>query len=60
MLTPLIVSDIICIAKEGVVMLLQFLTQNYASIRDEIILSLQPSADKEHQENIIHNAINFR
>ena len=36
-------------------MLLQFLTQNYASIRDEIILSLQPSADKEHPENIIHN-----
>ena len=27
-------------------MLLQFLTQNYASIRDEIILSLQPSADR--------------
>lgn len=36
-------------------MLLQFLTQNYSSIRDEIILSLQPSADKEHPENIIHN-----
>ena len=55
MLTSPILFGIICIAKEGVVMLLQFLTQNYASIRDEIILSLQPSADKEHPENIIHN-----
>lgn len=36
-------------------MLLQFLTQNYASIRDEKILSLYPSADREHQENIIVN-----
>ena len=54
MLTYPILFGIICIAKEGVVMLLQFLTQNYASIRDEIILSLQPSAVKEHPENIIH------
>lgn len=36
-------------------MLLQFLTQNYASIRDEKILSMQPSADREHSENIIVN-----
>ena len=36
-------------------MLLQFLTQNYTSIRDEIILSLVPSTGKEHQENIIVN-----
>ena len=36
-------------------MLLQFLTQNYSSIKDEIILSLHPSADKEHPENIIYN-----
>ena len=34
-------------------MLLQFLVENYASIREEVILSLEPSADKEHSENII-------
>ena len=33
-------------------MLLQFLTQNYVSIRDEKILSLVPSNDQEHPENI--------
>lgn len=36
-------------------MLLQFLTQNYASIRDEKILSMYPSAEKEHPENNIVN-----
>lgn len=36
-------------------MLLQFLTQNFASIRDEVILSLQPSTDQEHQENLVFN-----
>ena len=34
-------------------MLLQFIVQNYASIRDEVILSLEPSSDKEHPENIL-------
>jgi len=36
-------------------MLLQFLTQNYASIRDEVILSLEPSVDQEHPENVLLN-----
>ena len=36
-------------------MLLQFLAQNYLSIRDEVILSLEPSADLEHPENILTN-----
>ena len=34
-------------------MLLQFIVQNYASIRDEVILSLEPSSDQEHPENIL-------
>lgn len=34
-------------------MLLQFLVENFASIRDEVVLSLEPSADKEHEENIV-------
>ena len=44
-------------------MLLQFLVQNYLSIRDEAILSLEPSTDKEHPENIVqkdrYRAINL-
>lgn len=34
-------------------MLLQFLVENYASIRDEVVLNLEPSVDKEHEENIV-------
>lgn len=34
-------------------MLLQFLVENFASIRDEVVLSLEPSVDKEHEENIV-------
>ena len=34
-------------------MLLQFLVSNYASIKDEKILSLEPSSDIDHYENII-------
>lgn len=33
-------------------MLIQFLVENYASIKSEQILSLVPSTDKEHPENI--------
>ena len=39
-------------------MLLQFLVSNYASIKEEKILSLEPSSDSEHQENIIKNGKN--
>ena len=34
-------------------MLLQFVVQNYASIKDEVILSFEPSSDQEHPENIL-------
>lgn len=34
-------------------MLLQFLVSNYGSIKEEVILSLIPSKDKEHPENIL-------
>lgn len=34
-------------------MLLQFLVENYASIRDEKILSMEPNKDQEHPENIL-------
>lgn len=34
-------------------MLLQFTVKNYMSIKEKQILSLEPSADKEHPENII-------
>ena len=34
-------------------MLLQFLVSNYGSIKDEVMLSLVPSKDKEHPENIL-------
>lgn len=34
-------------------MLIQFSVENYLSIRDKVFLSLEPSADKEHPENII-------
>ena len=33
-------------------MLLQFSVENFQSIRDKVILSLEPSVDKEHPENI--------
>ena len=36
-------------------MLLQFSVENYQSIKNKVILSLEPSQDKEHPENIIHN-----
>lgn len=36
-------------------MLLQFLCSNFASIRDEVILSLVPSHDNRHPKHIIHN-----
>ncbi len=34
-------------------MLLQFSVSNYGSIKNEVILSLVPSADREHPENIL-------
>lgn len=34
-------------------MLIQFSVENYLSIRDKVFLSLEPSVDKEHPENII-------
>ena len=34
-------------------MLIQFSVENYLSIRDKLFISLEPSADKEHPENII-------
>ncbi|MBR3825683.1 MAG: ATP-binding protein [Lachnospiraceae bacterium] len=34
-------------------MLIQFSVENYLSIREKVFLSLEPSADKEHPENII-------
>ncbi len=40
-------------------MLLQFSVENFQSIRDKAILSLEPSVDKEHPENII-NKESFR
>lgn len=36
-------------------MLIQFSVENYLSIKDKCILSLEPSADKEHPENIINS-----
>ena len=36
-------------------MLLQFLCSNFASIRDEVILSLVPSHDNSHPGHIVHN-----
>ena len=33
-------------------MLIQFLVENYASIKNQCILSMEPSVDSEHQENI--------
>ena len=36
-------------------MLLQFLCSNFASIRDEVILSLVPSHDNRHTGHIVHN-----
>lgn len=34
-------------------MLVQFTVENYLSIRDKVYLSLEPSKDKEHPENLI-------
>ena len=34
-------------------MLLQFTVSNYGSIRNEVLFSLVPSADKEHPENLV-------
>lgn len=43
-------------------MLIQFTVENFLSIRDKVYLSLEPSSDKEHVENIVEkgneNAIN--
>lgn len=36
-------------------MLVQFLCSNFASIRDQAILSLEPAADEAHPENIVHD-----
>ncbi len=36
-------------------MLIQFSVKNFMSFKDEAILSLKPSSDKEHQENINTN-----
>ena len=34
-------------------MLIQFTVENYLSIRDKVFLSLEPSTDQEHPENIV-------
>ncbi len=34
-------------------MLIQFSVENFLSIRDKVFLSLEPSVDKEHPENVI-------
>ena len=34
-------------------MLIQFTVENYLSIRDKVFLSLEPSKDSEHPENLI-------
>lgn len=34
-------------------MLIQFSVENYKSIKDKVVVSMEASADKEHQENII-------
>ena len=34
-------------------MLLKFLCSNFASIRDETLLSLEPSGDRDHPENLL-------
>ena len=39
--------------KEGRRMLVQFTVENYLSIRDKVFLSLEPSKDSEHPENLI-------
>ncbi len=44
-------------------MLVQFTVENFQSIRNKVILSMEPSVDKEHPENIItkgeHKAMNL-
>ena len=40
------------------IMLLQFSVENFQSIRDKVILSLEPSVDKEHPENIVSKGDN--
>ena len=37
-------------------MLLQFTVENFQSIRNKAILSLEPSTDAEHPENIIEQS----
>lgn len=39
-------------------MLIQFSVENYLSIRNKVLLSLEPSVDKEHPENIISKGEN--
>ncbi len=39
-------------------MLLQFSAENFLSIRDKCVLSLEPSADKEHPENLVESGKN--
>ena len=34
-------------------MLIQFSVENYKSIKDRVVVSMEASADKEHQENVI-------
>ena len=34
-------------------MLIQFTVENFLSIRDKVYLSLEPSKDSEHPENLI-------
>ena len=36
-------------------MLVQFTVENFLSIRDKVYLSLEPSKDSEHPENLIGN-----
>lgn len=44
-------------------MLIQFTVENFLSIRDKVYLSLEPSSDSEHPENLIvkgdHKAVNL-
>ena len=42
----------VCIRK-GKNMLVQFSVENYMSIRDKVFLSMEPSKDSEHPENIV-------
>lgn len=53
-------NDILSLAIEkmlsgGSAMLLQFSVENYLSFKDKSVMSLIPSKDKDHEENIISN-----